>query len=106
MNLTEQQLVSFKEKYANVIVNNMTLKECQELIFNQICNDFDNMSFDEIVEESVNEDKTIIEQLVKEVITEAIKIFEGYNRFDGRSIEYALNRGVWFLKDNFDLESK
>jgi hypothetical protein len=46
------------------------------------------------------------QQLVKEVITEAIKIFEGYNRFDGRSIEYALNRGVWFLKDNFDLESK
>ena len=54
MNLTEQQLASFKEKYANVIVNNMTLKECQELIFNQICNDFDDMSFDEIVEESVN----------------------------------------------------
>ena len=47
MNLTEQQLVSFKEKYANVIVNNMTLKECQELIFNQICNDFGDMSFDE-----------------------------------------------------------
>ena len=27
MNLTEQQLASFKEKYANVIVNNMTLKD-------------------------------------------------------------------------------
>ena len=53
MNLTEQQLASFKEKYANVIVNSMTLKECQELIFNQICNDFDDMSFDEIVENTL-----------------------------------------------------
>ena len=41
--------------------------------------------------------------LVKEVITEAIKILTTYNRMDGRSCEYALNRGVNFLKDNFDL---
>ena len=74
MNLTEQQLVSFKEKYANVIVNNMTLKECQELIFNQICNDFDNMSFDEIVKESVNEDKELIDSLVKEVTSDDINL--------------------------------
>ena len=74
MNLTEQQLVSFKEKYANVIVNNMTLKECQELIFNQICNDFDNMSFDEIVEHSVSEDKELIDSLVKEVTSNDINL--------------------------------
>ena len=74
MNLTEQQLVSFKEKYANVIVNNMTLKECQELIFNQICNDFDYMSFDEIVKESVNEDKELIDTLVKEVTSNDINL--------------------------------
>ena len=74
MNLTEQQLVSFKEKYANVIVNNMTLKECQELIFNQICNDFDDMSFDEIVKESVNEDKELIDSLVKEVTSNDINM--------------------------------
>ena len=74
MNLTEQQLVSFKEKYANVIVNNMTLKECQQLIFNQICNDFDDMSFDEIVEESVSEDKELIDSLVKEVTSNDINM--------------------------------
>ena len=74
MNLTEQQLVSFKEKYANVIVNNMTLKECQQLIFNQICNDFDDMSFDEIVEESVSEDKELIDSLVKEVTSNDINL--------------------------------
>jgi len=74
MNLTEQQLVSFKEKYANVIVNNMTLKECQELIFNQICNDFDDMSFDEIVEHSINEDKELIDTLVKEVTSDDINL--------------------------------
>ena len=74
MNLTAEQLASFKEKYANVIVNNMTLKECQELIFNQICNDFDDMSFDEIVEESVNEDKELIDSLVKEVTSNDINL--------------------------------
>ena len=74
MNLTEQQLVSFKEKYANCIVNNMTLKECQELIFNQICNDFDDMSFDEIVEHSISEDKELIDSLVKEVTSNDINL--------------------------------
>ena len=74
MNLTAQQLESFKERYANVIVNNMTLKECQELIFNQICNEFDNMSFDEIVKESVPEDKQLINELVKEVTSNDINM--------------------------------
>ena len=74
MNLTEQQLVSFKEKYANCIVNNMTLKECQELIFNEICNEFDNMSFEQIVEESNNEDEALINTLVKEVTSNDINL--------------------------------
>ena len=74
MNLTEQQLVSFKEKYANVIVNNMTLKECQELIFNQICNDFDSMSFDEIVENTLQEDMHVVDSLVKEVTSNDINL--------------------------------
>ena len=74
MNLTEQQLVSFKEKYANVIVNNMTLKECQELIFNQICNEFDDMSFEQIVEESVKEDRKLIDDLVKEVTSDDVNL--------------------------------
>ena len=74
MNLTEQQLATFKEKYANVIVNNMTLKECQELIFNQICNEFDNMSFDEIVENTLKEDMHVVDTLVKEVTSEDINM--------------------------------
>ena len=74
MNLTEQQLVSFKEKYANVIVNNMTLKECQQLIFNQICCEFDDMSFEQIVEESNNEDEALINTLVKEVTSNDINL--------------------------------
>ena len=74
MNLTEQQLASFKEKYANCIVNNMTLKECQELIFNEICNEFDDMSFDEIVENTLQEDKHVIDTLVKEVTSNDINL--------------------------------
>ena len=74
MNLTEQQLASFKEKYANVIVNSMTLKECQELIFNQICDDFDNMSFDDIIKQTVKEDTELIDSLIKEVTSEDINM--------------------------------
>ena len=74
MNLTAEQLASFKEKYANVIVNNMTLKECQELIFNQICNEFDDMSFDEIVENTLKEDMHVVDTLVKEVTSNDINL--------------------------------
>ena len=74
MNLTAQQLESFKERYANCIVNNMTLKECQQLIFNEICNEFDNMSFEQIVEESNKEDKQLINELVKEVTSNDINL--------------------------------
>ena len=74
MNLTAEQLATFKEKFANVIVNNMTLKECQELIFNQICNEFDDMSFDEIVENTLKEDMQVVNQLVKEVTSEDINM--------------------------------
>ena len=74
MNLTAEQFESFKEEYANVIVNNMTLKECQDLIFNQICNDFDSMSFDEIVEHSISEDKELIDNLVKEVTSDDVNL--------------------------------
>ena len=74
MNLTAEQLASFKEKYANVIVNNMTLKECQDLIFNQICNDFDNMSFDEIVENTLQEDMHVVDTLVKEVTSDDVNL--------------------------------
>ena len=42
-------------------------------------------------------------ELVREVVEGAIKIFEGYNRFDARSAEWALSRGINFLKDNFDV---
>lgn len=74
MNLTAEQLATFKEKFANVIVNNMTLKECQELIFNQICDDFDKMTFDEIVENTLKEDMQVVNQLVKEVTSEDINM--------------------------------
>ena len=45
-------------------------------------------------------------KLVREVVEEAINIFEGYNRFDARSAEWALSRGVNFLKENFYLKGE
>ena len=74
VNLTAQQFDAFKEKYANCIVNNMTLKECQELIFNQICNDFDDMSFDDIVNESHPGDEKLINELVQEVTSNDVNM--------------------------------
>ena len=44
--------------------------------------------------------------LVKEVVNEAIKILNEYNRMDLRSCEYALHRGIDFLKENFNIEDK
>ena len=55
------------------------------------------------IELSYTNDNDIHQVLVKEVISEAIKTLTTYNRMDGRSVEYALHRGVNFLKDNFDL---
>ena len=55
------------------------------------------------IELSYTNDNDVHQVLTKEVISEAIKILTTYNRFDGRSAEYALNRGVNFLKDNFDI---
>ena len=45
-------------------------------------------------------------KLTREVVGEAIKVFENYNRFDARSAEWALSRGVNFLKENFDIEDR
>ena len=55
------------------------------------------------IELSYTNDNDVHQVLTKEVVSEAIKILTTYNKFDGRSAEYALNRGVNFLKDNFDL---
>ena len=55
------------------------------------------------IELSYTNDNDVHQVLTKEVVSEAIKILTTYNRFDGRSAEYALDRGVNFLKDNFDL---
>ena len=55
------------------------------------------------IELSYTNDNDVHQVLAKEVVSEAIKILTTYNRFDGRSAEYALDRGVNFLKDNFDL---
>ena len=45
-------------------------------------------------------------KLVKEVVEEAINIFQGYNKFNARSAEWALSRGVNFLKENFDISNR
>ena len=42
--------------------------------------------------------------LTREVIEEACKILGEYNRSDLRSAEWSLNRGINFLKENFDTE--
>ena len=54
MNLTAQQFNTFKEEYANAIVLNMSEKEMREVLFNKICDELDEMTYEEIEEEIVN----------------------------------------------------
>ena len=42
--------------------------------------------------------------LVKEAVSEACKILNEYNRFDDKSAEWAIGRGINFLKENFNIE--
>jgi len=42
--------------------------------------------------------------LVREVISEAIKLCSEYNRWDADSMGFALSRTRNFLKDNFDIK--
>ena len=44
--------------------------------------------------------------LVKEAISEACKILNEYNRFDDKSAEWAIGRGISFLKTNFNIEDE
>ena len=54
MNLTAQQFDAFKEAYSNAIVLNMSEKEMRETLFNKICDELDEMTYEEIKEEIVN----------------------------------------------------
>ena len=44
--------------------------------------------------------------LVREVITEAIRILNSHNMFDSQSKSWAIDRGINFLETNFDIKEK
>jgi|TARA_Y100000361_G_C11022438_1_gene270308 hypothetical protein len=44
--------------------------------------------------------------LVREVISEAIKILSSYNHFDDKSKDWAIQRCKDFLQENFNLRRK
>ena len=44
--------------------------------------------------------------LVREVISEAIRILNSHNHFDSQSKSWAIQRGVNFLETNFDIEAE
>ena len=54
MNLTAQQFNTFKETYSNAIVLNMSEKDMRETLFNKICDELDEMTYEEIREEIIN----------------------------------------------------
>ena len=58
------------------------------------------------IELSYTNNNDIHQVLVKEVISEACNILTSYNRFDARSAEWALDRGVNFLKENFNIDGE
>ena len=44
--------------------------------------------------------------LVREVISEAIRILNSHNMFDKQSMGWAIDRGIHFLETNFDIEER
>ena len=44
--------------------------------------------------------------LVREVITEAIMILNSHNQFDSQSKSWAIDRGISFLEENFDIKEE
>ena len=44
--------------------------------------------------------------LVREVVEEAIRIFNSHNMFDKHSMGWAIDRGISFLEQNFDIKEK
>ena len=44
--------------------------------------------------------------LVQEVISEAVKMCDDYNKWNANSAHFALDKVKNFLKENFDLEEK
>ena len=66
MSLTAQQLTSLKELYATASVNKLTHEECQEILFNQICDELDILTEDEI---KYSFDEETLDELVDNVTT-------------------------------------
>ena len=58
------------------------------------------------IELSYTNDNDVHQVLVKEVITEAIKILGMYDRNCKISMGYAMSNTKKFLKENFNLEDK
>ena len=44
--------------------------------------------------------------LVREVITEAIRILNSHNMFDKQSMGWAIDRTINFLEENFDIKEE
>jgi 23S rRNA maturation mini-RNase III len=44
--------------------------------------------------------------LVREVISEAIRILNSHNHFDSQSKSWAIDRGINFLETNFDIKEE
>ena len=79
MSLTSQQLQSVKEGYGNIIVNSYTLEEAQQIIFDHICEELDELTehelevlivdetdeqtYDDLVEMAVEDDNNLNRQL-------------------------------------------
>ena len=68
MNLTAQQFETFKEAYSNAIVLNLSEKEMRETLFNKICDELDEMTYEQIEEEIINKGR---EDILDYLITTA-----------------------------------
>tara|TARA_B100000287_G_scaffold341197_1_gene327714 strand:- start:63 stop:302 length:240 start_codon:yes stop_codon:yes gene_type:complete len=67
MSLTAQQLEAVKEGYANIVVNCYTLEEAQQIIFDHLCEEFEELNEQELEHLIIDEtSEDLYEQLLRD----------------------------------------
>ena len=65
------------------------------------------LNFSSMTEEGKRGSGTdLVQEVVREVVEEAIRILNSHNMFDKQSMGWAIDRCVGFLETNFDIKEK
>jgi len=69
--LTKKQTEQLVEQFAEIIVENMDVKTLVQIVYDNLIDDFDQLSEVELKEEVVRFDEELYDELVNNVLTES-----------------------------------